>query len=134
MSRERAERVRRIYDVPYGGEEWAALVEEFVAPDCELKDRTLPEVAADLKGPEAIRAEATQMSLAFEDVRYTVEDVLDLDDAVAVRVRGSARGKASGMTVEGTLGHLFSFRAGKVARVDIYGTWEEALQAVGLRE
>src|SRR5436305_268671 len=51
-----------------------------------------------------------------------------------LRVRGSARGKASGINLERTLGHLFTLRTGKVVRIDIYGTWEEALEAVGLRE
>ena len=134
MSRENVEAVRRIYDVPFGGLEWGALVDEFTATDCELEDRTFPEAAAGLTGPAAIRANAAQMTEVFEDVHYTVEDILDLDDRVAVRVRGSARGKGSGMTVDGTLGHLFTFRAEKVARIDVYGTWEEALEAVGLRE
>jgi hypothetical protein len=112
VSQENVERIRRTYEVPYGGQEWAALVEEFVAAECELEDRTLPEVAAGLTGPDAIRAEAAQMNDTFDDVQYAVEDILGFDDRIAVRVRGSARGKASG----------------------INGTWEETLEAVGLRE
>ena len=134
MSQDNVEHVRRCYAVPYGGEEWLALVDEFVAADCEVADRTLPEVAAGLKGPTALRAAAAYMTDAFEDVNYEAEDVLDLDDQVAVRVRGSGRGKGSGVHIGGTLGHLFTFHAGKVVRLEVYGTWDEALEAAGLRE
>ena len=74
------------------------------------------------------------MSEAFEDVDYEVEDVLDLDDRVAVRVRGSGRGRGGGMRIDGTLGHLMTFRAGKLVRLGIHGTWDEALDAAGMGE
>jgi hypothetical protein len=113
MSRENVEKLRRIYAVPYGGEEWLALVDEWVDADCELEDRTLPEVAVGLKGPAALRAEAARMMEAFEDVSYEVEDVLDLDERAAVRLRGSGRGRSSGRpqpgrrpTGGGTVGQL----------------------------
>ena len=134
MSRQNLENVRRCYAAPYGGEEWLALVEEFVAADCELEDRTLPEVAVGLKGPAAMRALAAHMTDAFEDLNYEVEDVLDLDDRVAVRLRGSGRGRGSGMRIDGTLGHLLTLRAGKLVRLEIYGGWDETLDAAGLGE
>jgi ketosteroid isomerase-like protein len=134
MSEENVEIVRSAYDVPYGGDEWLGRVEKFVAADCEVEDRTLPGVARGLKGPEAMRAEAAHMREAFEDVSYTVEDLVDLDDRVLVRVRGSGRGRGSGIRIDGTLGHLLRLHAGKVVRFDVYGTWEEALEAAGLSE
>ena len=134
MSQENIEIVRVAYAAPFGGEEWLAYVEAFVATDCEIEDRTLPEEAPGLKGPAAARAEAAQMLDAFEDVSYTVEDLVDLDDRVLVRVRGSARGKGSGIRIDGTLGHLWRLRDEKVVRLDVYGTWQEALEAAGLSE
>jgi ketosteroid isomerase-like protein len=134
MSEENLEIVRSAYDVPYGGDEWLVRVDTYVAADFELEDRTLPGVAQGLKGPEAMRAEAAHMREVFEDVSYAVEDLVDLDDRVLVRLRGSGRGKGSGIRVDGTLGHLWRLRAGKVVRVDVYGTWQEALEAAGLSE
>jgi hypothetical protein len=134
MSRENVEVVREAYTIPFGSEEWFAGVEALVAADCELEDRTLPEVASGLKGPPALRAEAAHMLDAFEDVSYAVEDLRDLDDRVLVRLRGTGRGRASGIRIDGTVGALWTFRSGMVVRLDIYGSWEEALEAVGLRE
>jgi hypothetical protein len=79
-----------------------------------------------------MRAEATQMMDAFEDVHYEIEDLRDLGDQIVIRVRGSARGRGSGIQVDGTLGHVWTLRGGKAARFDVYGTWEEALKAAGL--
>jgi hypothetical protein len=134
MSEENLEIVRSAYDVPYGGDEWLVRVDKFVASDCEVEDRTLPGVAQGLRGPAAMRAEAAHMREAFEDVSYSIEDLLDLDDRVLVRVRGSGRGRGSGMRVDGTLGHLLRLHAGKLVRLDVYGTWQEALEAAGLSE
>jgi ketosteroid isomerase-like protein len=132
MSLENVENARSVYAAPYGGEEWLALVDEFVAADCELVDGTMSAAAVQLKGPAAMRAAAADMTETFEEIRYDVEDVLDLDDRLAVRLRGSARGRGSGMRVDGTLGHLLTFRAGKLVRLEIYGTWDEAVAAAGL--
>ena len=132
MSEENVQVVRSAYAVTYGGDEWLANVEAIVAPDCEIEDRTLPELAPGLKGPAAARAEAALMLDAFEDVSYAIEDLIDLDDRVLVRVRGSARGKGSRVRVDGTLGHLWRLRDGKVVRFDVYGTWQEALEAAGI--
>jgi ketosteroid isomerase-like protein len=134
MSQENVEIVRGAYAVPFGGEEWLARVEALVDADCEIEDRTLPEVAPGLKGPTAARAVAAQMLGTFEDVSYEAEDLVDLDDRVLVRVRGSGRGKGSGIRIDGTLGHLWTLRAGKVVRLDVYATWQEAVEAAGPRE
>jgi ketosteroid isomerase-like protein len=131
LSEANVELVRGYYAVPYGGEAWHPLVDEFVAADCVVEDRTLPDVAIGLRGPAAARAEATHMLDAFEDVDYAVEELRDLGDRVLVRVLGSARGRGSGVRIEGTLAHLWTLRSGKVVRFDVYGTWQEALDAVG---
>ena len=81
--------------------------------------------------PEAAAAASKDV---FEDVDYAIEELRELDDRVLVRVHGSAQGRGSGLRIVGTLGHLWTLRARKVVRFDVYGTWQEALDAVGLRE
>jgi ketosteroid isomerase-like protein len=132
MSEENVEIVRGAYDAPFGGEEWLAGLDALVDADFEIEDRTLPEPAPDLKGPAAGRAEAAQLLDALEDVNYPAEDLVDLDDRVPVLVRGSARGKGSGIRINGTLGHLWRLRGGKVVRLVVYATWQEAREAAGL--
>jgi ketosteroid isomerase-like protein len=75
-----------------------------------------------------------QMDEAFENIHYEIEDLLDLGDRIVVRVRGSARGKGSGIRIDGTLGHVWTLRAGKAVRFDVYPTWQEALEAAGVSE
>jgi len=134
LSQENVDLVREAYANPFGGEVWLALVDKFVAADCVIEDRTLPDVAVGLRGPGAARAEAAHMLDVFEDVDYAIEELRELDDRVLVRVHGSAQGRGSGLRIVGTLGHLWTLRARKVVRFDVYGTWQEALDAVGLRE
>jgi ketosteroid isomerase-like protein len=134
MPHEFVEALRRAYAAPFGQEESFAFLESFATSDFQLQDRTLPEAAPELRGVEAMRVESAQMTEAFEDVHYEIEDLLELGDRIAIRVRGSARGRGSGIRVDGTLGHVWTLRGGKAARFDVYGTWEETLDAVGLSQ
>jgi len=45
-----------------------------------------------------------------------------------------ARGKASGVEVDARGGHVWTLRAGRVVRWQVFGTKQEALEAAGLRE
>jgi hypothetical protein len=134
MSREFVEALRRVYAARFGHEESFAVIDAFATSDFQIQDRTLPEADSELRGVEAMRAEAAQMTEAFEDVHYEIEDLLDLGDRIVIRVRGSARGRGSGIRIDGVLGHLWTLRGGKAERFDVYGTWEEALKAAGLSE
>jgi ketosteroid isomerase-like protein len=134
MSHEFVEASRRVYAAPFGQEESFAFLKAFATSNFQLQDRTLPEAGSELRGVEAMRAEVTQMTEAFEDVHYEIEDLLDLGDRIVVRVRGSAQGRRSGIRIDGTLGHVWTLRGGQAERFDVYGTWGEALNAVGLSQ
>jgi ketosteroid isomerase-like protein len=62
------------------------------------------------------------------------EEFIDAGDAVVVPTRQTAVGKASGARVTNRLVYVYGFREGKVTYFDAFGTTEEALEAVGLRE
>jgi ketosteroid isomerase-like protein len=127
------EALRRGYAAPFGHEEsFFAVLDAFAAPDFQVQDRTLPETASELRGVAAMRAEVAQMNEVFEDIRYEIEDLLELGDRIVLRVRASARGKGSRMRIDGTLGHVWTLRAGKAERFDVYSTWDEALKAAGV--
>jgi ketosteroid isomerase-like protein len=51
-----------------------------------------------------------------------------------VPVRFGGRARHSGIEVEFSFTHVLTFQAGKLARLDIYSTFPQALEAVGLRE
>jgi ketosteroid isomerase-like protein len=62
------------------------------------------------------------------------EEFIDAGDAVVVPTRQTAVGKASGARISNRLVYVYGFREGKVTYFDAFGTTEEALEAVGLRE
>ena len=61
-------------------------------------------------------------------------EILDATQAVLAHYRVRATGRASGAPVEREAFYVYRFRAAKVERVDIFGSREEALKAVGLAE
>jgi len=46
----------------------------------------------------------------------------------------SGRGRQSGLVTEAIFGQLYTFRAGRVIRYVAYPSYDEALEAAGLRE
>ena len=63
-----------------------------------------------------------------------IEELHDVGEKVVTILRHRGRSKITGMLVEGSMGHVWTFRDGKEARVDIYSDPREALKAVGLEE
>jgi ketosteroid isomerase-like protein len=67
-------------------------------------------------------------------VKFKVEEVLEAGDRVVVVLFQEALGAESGAPTTLRPGQVWSFRDGKVIRVDSYYTAEQALEAAGLRE
>jgi hypothetical protein len=135
MSDEDMELLLSAYAQRWGTPEWSAWVESFIASDFELEDRTLPEVTQGLRGTEAVYAVAARMGESFEDVLYEIKESRVLDDGrVLVHVHAFARGRGSRVPIDGTLGHAWVFADGRVRRLDVYASWDDALEAAGLSE
>jgi ketosteroid isomerase-like protein len=132
MSQENVEMLRREY-VRALREDWS-LSAVPLAPDFQVVDSTLPEAAGPERGRDALRAARLRMSEVFADFGYEVEEAMDLGDCVLIRAHVFARGRGSGLELDGTMGHLWTFTKGAASRLDVFGTWDEALEAVGLRE
>ena len=135
MSQENVEVMRRMY------ERWLAddpsLIDAF-DPEIEVH----PDPAADLvgvndvyRGHDGLRRYMAQVYEAFEDYRPEVEDLLDLGDKVVTLAIEHGRGRASGAAVEAhRTAHVWTMRAGKAVRVDLYLDRTKALEAVGLSD
>lgn len=63
---------------------------------------------------------------------FDVEETWDLDDGVLLVATHHGRGRASGVEVRGRTSYVYRVRAGKVARVELYGDHARALAAAGL--
>jgi hypothetical protein len=70
----------------------------------------------------------------FEDLALEPEELLDLGERLISVTRISGHGSGSGVPVNQFLFQVFTFRRGLVAKQEDFGSREEALEAVGLRE
>jgi ketosteroid isomerase-like protein len=68
------------------------------------------------------------------DYRFELDESRMIGDQVFIHARHGGRGRTSGIEVMGELSYLYRVRDGKVARVEIYPTRQEALEAAGLAE
>ena len=72
---------------------------------------------------------------AFENVETDIDELIDAGEHVIVVFTYRSRGRASGAEVEWKrMAGLWTFREGKVVRVDWLRTREHALEAAGLSE
>lgn len=88
-----------------------------------------------LYGPEAVAEHFRRYAGTFEDYRWTLQRLTDLGaGAVLVVATESGRGKGSGVSVERTMGVLYTVVDGKIVRITFFPDEREALQAAGLSE
>jgi ketosteroid isomerase-like protein len=100
----------------------------FVPPDAFLNPGTF-------EGREAVGEWFGDWFRNFElDYRFEIEEVRDLGEFVYVDARHHGRGRSSGAEVQDRNGYLYTVRAGKVVRVEIYDSPADALEAAGLPE
>jgi uncharacterized protein len=69
---------------------------------------------------------------AWDDWQLEIEALHDVSDKVVAIVHQRGRSKITGMPVDMTMAHVWTFREGKEARMDMYSDPRQALQAVGL--
>jgi ketosteroid isomerase-like protein len=135
MSQENVETIRRMYERWLAGDPSV-----FDAFDEEIELH--PDPAADwvgvdeiYRGHDGMRSYMSQVYEAFEDYRPEVEDCLDAGDKVITLAIEHGRGRGSGATVEARrTAHVWTMRANKAIRLDLYLDRAKALEAVGLSE
>lgn len=70
-----------------------------------------------------------------KDAKFEIDKIIDVDgSSVLVIARHHARGRASGVEVEGDAIWLYRLREGKIERVQGYETRDEALKAVSMAD
>ena len=84
------------------------------------------------RGIDAIRDLWNQLDEVFLEWQSRPEELIDLGDQVLVLARESGIGRASELEFDQKLGHLISFREGRITRFQVFGGWPRALRAVGL--
>ena len=132
MSQENVEVVRRAIEAwNEGGPESA---KRFWAEDFEWHDPpTLPDPRV-VRGRDAAVAYLTDQRTVVGDLKVTLIDVRDRGEAVVLRIETTLHGAESGVDVLGEFAQMVEVADGTLQRVRLFMTWEEALEAAGLRE
>jgi len=73
-----------------------------------------------------------EMSDAWQDFSHQTERLIDLGDRVLSIQTIAGRGRASGAEVDSRSGLIWTVRAGRITRVEVYGDHRDALAAAGL--
>jgi ketosteroid isomerase-like protein len=115
--------------------DWARAM-SFYAEDVEL------EVHADaflergsFSGREAVGRWFGDWFATFEPgYSFDVTEARDLGGVVLLVANHSGRGRSSGVEVHGETAYLYTVRAGKIARAELYRDRAAALEAAGLPE
>jgi len=102
--------------------------------DSDIEWRAMEGAADDvgvIRGHDEVRHYYEDWMETLADLRAEVEEVLfEADDRVAVVVRNSGRGRASGAAAEGRYYVACMVRAGRIVAGREYATREQALEAV----
>jgi ketosteroid isomerase-like protein len=134
MSQENVEVVRRQFEAfEHGGLEAVA---EFWHPNIEWRaiEGALDDVGL-MRGHDALRRYYQDWIDTLDQLHADVEEVIfDADERVAVVVRNSGRGRASGVRTAGRYYVTCTVRDDQIVSGREYETRGQALEAVGLSE
>jgi len=132
MSQEDVNLARRGYEALARGDMEAVL--ELIDPDVEVEVHTgrpdLPETDV-LRGHAGFLENLRQLDEVFEDVEVTPEEFIEVGEKLVVPIYTAGRGRASGIRVENRVTHIWTIRAGKATRFQVFPTTEQALEALG---
>ena len=86
------------------------------------------------RGSDGLRQFWADINAAWSEFRVEADEFRDVGDRVIVLGRAHARGRQSGLSLTSPAAWLADMREGRVYRWQTFGSHEEALEAVELRE
>jgi ketosteroid isomerase-like protein len=138
MSEENVEIVRRLYHAATQGDDAVAF--ELYADDIEWDvrgawpGRAPSDLSRVYRGHEGVRRFWRDYLSAFERYDFTVEELVNAGNHVLAVVREHAAGRLSQVVLHNAVYALWTVRDGKLARMRLFPSREEALADAGLRE
>jgi ketosteroid isomerase-like protein len=131
MSQENVEIVRAAIHARNSGEIDAML--EDAAPDFEFDFSRAVGPTRGVFALEPMREFWDEFAGAWESIRWEAEEFIEVGDQVVTPTTLYVLGR-EGIEVEARAAWIWTFRDGKIARLTVYQSRAEALEAVGLRE
>jgi ketosteroid isomerase-like protein len=102
-----------------------------VDPDAELDEWPVAPGARSYRGPDAIRQAIESWFDAWEWMEVEIEDMVEAGARVLVTLHQRAKGRGSAVEVEIRSFNVYTFRDGKLIRVQLFTEREPALEAFG---
>ncbi len=132
MSQENVEAVRRAHNAMTRGDKDAFVRE--MDPEVEGVSRVMAAEGVTYRGHDGMRRFIDDLRSVFPNFRSEVVRAVEYGGAVVAELRFSGRAAASGLEIEERAWQAVTFRDGKAVWFEAYGSEDEALEAVGLRE
>ena len=110
MSRENVEVVRRAFEYEKYGVGSRAEAEAIFDPDVVMT--SIDE--APKYGPDAMRDDFEQWASAWEELKVTLEEIIDAGDQVVVVAHHQGGGRSSGIQIDSRYYEVYTLREGKV--------------------
>jgi ketosteroid isomerase-like protein len=131
MSEENVEIVREAHErfTKTGQPIW-----ERIDADTEVFDHDIPDARNPYRGVDGVTDWLSDFAEAWDSYGMEVERLIDAGDRVVSLFRIRAVGAGSGVSVDRGDGMVWTFRDGKLARLDYFNDQAEALEAAGLSE
>jgi ketosteroid isomerase-like protein len=121
----------RTWTDAFNRRDFDSLIED-LDPEVELHEWPAAPGARTYRGPEGIRKALDSWFEAWEWMEVEIEDLVEAGDRVLVTLHQRAKGKVSAIEVEVDTFNVYTFRAGKVFRIQLFTEREPALEAAGL--
>ena len=133
MSQEHVELVETLWDAFQRGDidtlRGASRSDIVIVQPSELPD------AKTYVGHEGVKEAVEDWPKQWDDFRFEVLEISDVSETQVVSVtRHRGRGAVSGIEVNAIIAYVLTITDGKFARIDMFVSREQALEAVGLSE
>ena len=113
--------------------DWDAAA-RFAHPEFELQTADRVVNPGTYRGTEEVRRFFEDMFEPFEEVVVEPEEFFERGDQIVAFLLVRLRPTGSSAVVENRIGHLWTMRDGKAARLQVFPKREDALEAAGLSE
>ena len=130
MRKQDLEGVTRGYEAWNKGELGEVL--ELMDPEIEWAPGAESPEAGVFSGRDGVRELWSEAKKIFGGFRNEPEEIFDAGDRVVAFVRVEGVGAKSGVAVQARIAHLYTFRGGKVLRVESFEDRDAALRAAGI--
>jgi ketosteroid isomerase-like protein len=115
-----------------GGEAVVEGFDDVFAPDFEMSPITVGAVGSErftYRGREGVERFYRDRAEAFGGGEVHIRSLEELGDTVVVDARSTARGRASGATVEEDISLVYWYRDGRLVRLEAFRSHQDALEA-----